>query len=83
MPCEHGQRDRRRRGVDHLALLDAGLPLAQFLGALALVAAEFGDQRDHAAVDARHQPIGFLSLVAARTSIPLAPRGKSAMSAPR
>jgi hypothetical protein len=47
------------------------------------MAAQFGDQRDRAAVDARLQPIGFLSLVAARTSIPLVPPGKSAMSAPR
>jgi hypothetical protein len=32
------QRDcRRRRGVEGLTLLDAGLPLAQFLGGLALV----------------------------------------------
>ena len=32
--------------------IDAGLPLLQFLGRLALVAAEFGDQRDHAGIDA-------------------------------
>jgi hypothetical protein len=42
-----------------------GLPLLQLLGGLALVAAEIGDQRDHAGVDARHQPIGFLSFVVA------------------
>jgi hypothetical protein len=34
----------------------------QFLGGLALVAAQFGDQRDHAGVDAGHQPIGSLPL---------------------
>jgi hypothetical protein len=45
-----------------LARLDTGLPLAQFFGSLALVAAEFSDQRDHAEVDAGHQPIGFLGL---------------------
>jgi len=38
----------RRRAL----LLDAGLPSAQFLGRLPLVAAQFGDQRDHAGVDA-------------------------------
>jgi hypothetical protein len=48
--------------VNPLVLLDAGSPLAQFLGRLALVGAEFGDQRDHAGGDAGHQPIGFLSL---------------------
>jgi len=42
-----------------------GLPLLQLLGGLALVAAEFGDQRDHPGVDAGHQPVGFLALVAA------------------
>jgi hypothetical protein len=40
-------------------VLDAGLPLLQFLGRLALVAAQFGDQRDHSGVDAGHQPIGL------------------------
>jgi hypothetical protein len=39
------------------------LPPLQFFGRLALVAVEFGEQRDHARVDARHQPIGFLALV--------------------
>ena len=43
--------------------IDAGLPLLQFLGRLALVAAEFGDQRDHAGIHAGHQPITFPSLV--------------------
>jgi hypothetical protein len=32
-------------------------------GRLALVAAEFGDQRDHAGVEADHQAVGFLALV--------------------
>jgi hypothetical protein len=36
--------------------MDTGLPLLQFLGGLALVAAQFGDQRDHPGIDARHQP---------------------------
>ena len=36
--------------------------MAKFLGRLALVAAEFGDQQDRARVDARHQPIGWLTL---------------------
>src|ERR1019366_8942652 len=40
------------RGIDHLTLLDAGPPLAQFFGGLPLMAAQFGDQRDHAGVDA-------------------------------
>ena len=44
--------------------------------------AQFGDQRDHAGVDAGHQPIGFLALVAACQQPP-APPGTSAMSAPR
>ena len=48
-----------------MTLLDAFLPLAQFLGGLALVPAEFRDQRDHAAVDAEHEPVGFLALVIA------------------
>src|ERR1035437_1082277 len=34
------------------------LPRLQFLGRLALVAAELRDQRDQAEVDARYQPIG-------------------------
>jgi hypothetical protein len=45
-----------------LALLDAGLSRAQFFGSLALVAAEFADQQDHAGIDAGHQPIGSLPL---------------------
>jgi hypothetical protein len=53
------QRDRRRRGVDHLSLLVVRPPLLQFLGGLALVAARIGDQRGHAGVDADYQPIGF------------------------
>jgi hypothetical protein len=44
----------------------AGLPPLQFLGRLPLVAAEFGDERDHAGVDAGHHPVGFLPLAAAR-----------------
>src|ERR1035437_6592695 len=76
------ERDRRRRCVGGLALLDAGLPLLQFLGDLALVAPHFGDQRDHAGVDGRHQDVGFLPLVVPASS-PLAPPGRSAMSAPR
>jgi hypothetical protein len=56
------QADGRRRGVDHLVLFVVRLPPLQFLGGLALVAAEFGDQRDHSGVDARHQPIGFFPL---------------------
>ena len=42
---------RCRRRVEALVLLDAGLPLLQFLGRLPLVAAEFGDQRDRPGVD--------------------------------
>jgi hypothetical protein len=54
------------RSVEGLALLAAGLPLAQFLGGLpGSWPRSFGDQRDHSGVDARHQPIGFLSLVVA------------------
>jgi hypothetical protein len=37
------QQDGGRRCLEVLALLDAGLPLAQFLGGLALVAAEFAN----------------------------------------
>ena len=44
-------------------LLDASLPLAQFLGGLPLVAAQLGDQRDHAGVDAGHEPIGSPAFV--------------------
>ena len=33
----------RRRRVEGLGLLDAGLPLLQFLGGLTLMAAQFGD----------------------------------------
>jgi hypothetical protein len=58
----HLQRPRCRRRVEALVLLDAGLPLLQFLGGLALVAAEFGDQRDYAGGDPRHQPFGLLAL---------------------
>jgi hypothetical protein len=58
--------DCRRRGGDHLALLDARLPLAHFLGSLPLVAAQFGDLRNHLGADPRHQPIGLLALVVAR-----------------
>src|ERR1035437_7808927 len=58
----HAQGDRRRRGVEGLALLDAGLPLLELLGGLALVAAQFGDQRDHSGVGAGHQPIGSFPL---------------------
>jgi hypothetical protein len=36
------------------------LPLAQFLGCPPLMAAQFGEQRDHAGVDADHQPIGLM-----------------------
>ena len=50
-------------------------------GAVSL-AAQFGDPRDHAGADARHEPVSFLAFVA-RTRSPLAPPGKSAMSAPR
>ena len=32
------------------------------LSSLPLMAAQFGDQRDHAGVDACHQPVGFLAL---------------------
>ena len=63
-------------------ILATGLPLAQFRGGLALVAAEFGDQRDHAGIDASHPLVGFLALVL-RTSNPLAPPGRSTMSALR
>ena len=48
--------------VEGLALLAAGLPPLQFPGSPPPVAAEFRDQRDHAGVDAGHQPIGFLAL---------------------
>jgi hypothetical protein len=58
------------------------LPLAQFPGVLPFVAAEFGEQRDHARVDAGHQPVGSFPLQS-RTSNPLAPPARSAMSAPR
>jgi len=34
------------------SILDAGLPLLELLGGLALVAAQFGDQREHARGDA-------------------------------
>jgi hypothetical protein len=46
------------------------------------VAAEFGDQRDHAGGDAGHQPIGSFPCRRAPAKL-LAPPGKSAMSAPR
>jgi hypothetical protein len=39
------------------------LPLLHFLGGLPLLAEQFGDQRDHAGVDAGHQPVGFLAFV--------------------
>jgi hypothetical protein len=58
--------DRCLRGVDHLALLHHRLPLGQLLGSLPLLAAELGDQRDHAGVDAGHQPIGLALVVAAQ-----------------
>jgi len=59
-----------------LALLDAGPPLLQFLGGLARVAAEFGDQRHQGAVDAGHQPIGVLPLVAPyRSGFEICPPG--------
>jgi hypothetical protein len=58
------------------------LPLAQFLGRLALVTPQLGYQRDHPGIDAGHQPVGFLALVVA-TNSPMAPPGRSAMSAPR
>src|ERR1035437_5151365 len=74
--------NRPRRGVDHLALLVVRLPLAQFLGSPPPTVAELSYQRDHAGVDADHQPLGFLALVAAPSN-PLAPPGRSAMSAPR
>jgi hypothetical protein len=64
-PCEHGQGNRRLRGIDYLALLVVRLPLAQLLGGLPLVAAEFRDQRGHAGVDADHQPSGFPAFLAA------------------
>ena len=35
----------------------SGPARGQFLGRLVLVGAQFADQRDHAGVDARHQPI--------------------------
>jgi hypothetical protein len=44
-------------------LVDVRIPLLQFLGRMALVAAQLGDQRDHAGVDAGHQLIGSLSPV--------------------
>jgi len=40
-----------------------GLPLLRFLGGLLLMAAQFGDPRDPAGVDAGHQPIGLFPLV--------------------
>jgi hypothetical protein len=48
MGQQHREGDRRRRRVEGLGLLDVRLPLAQFRGGLPLVAAQFGDQRDHA-----------------------------------
>ena len=63
-------------------LLAAVLPLAQFPDSLALVTAQFGCQRDHAGVDAGHQPIGFHSLTVAHQQ-PAGAAGKSAMSATR
>ena len=57
------------------------LPRLQFLGRLALVTAQSGEQRDHAGVDAGHQPIGFLPLVVAAED-PLAPAGSSAIVRP-
>jgi hypothetical protein len=56
------QGNRRRRGVDHVTLLDVRLPLARLLGGLPLAGAEFRDQRDHTGVDTDHQPIGLLPL---------------------
>ena len=41
-----------------------GMRLLQFLGGLPLVAAEFGDLRDHLGADPRHQSIGFFAFVA-------------------
>src|SRR5450759_512153 len=74
--ADHGQPDRRRRRVDHLALLGVRLPRLQFLGGLPLVPAELGGQRDHAGVDAGHQPIGVLPLVAAyRSGFEICPPG--------
>jgi len=72
----------RRRNVGGLALLDAGLPLAEFLGRLALVPAEFGEQRDYSEVDAGHQLIGSPALVVP-AQYPAGAAGRSAMSAPR
>ena len=43
-----------------------GLPLAQFLGGLLLVGAQYGEQRDYSRVNADHQSIGFLALVVAQ-----------------
>jgi hypothetical protein len=49
------QFDCRRRGVNHPTLLVVCLPLAEFLGRLPLLVAEFGDQRSHPGIDAGHQ----------------------------
>jgi hypothetical protein len=71
------------RSVEGLALLAAGLPLAQFLGGLpGSWPRSFGDQRDHSGVDARHQPIGRLAPAAAHRQPAGAP-GTLAISAPR
>ena len=43
--------------------IDVRFPLAQFLGSLTIMAAQFGEQRNHPRVDAGHQPITFPSLV--------------------
>jgi hypothetical protein len=42
---------------------DAEVPDKKFLGHLAPVAAQFGDQRNHAGVDAGHQPFRVLAFV--------------------
>jgi hypothetical protein len=59
-----------------------GLPLLQFLGRLPLMAAQFGDSEatpGSMRVTTRSASFPLQS----RTSIPLAPPGRSAMSAPR
>jgi hypothetical protein len=54
-----------RIAVQKASVIAAGLPLAEFLGGLALMAAEFGDQRDHAGGATGHQDVGFLPPVVA------------------
>ena len=65
LATDHDQGNRRLRGVEGLAFLVVRLPRLQFFGRLPIVAAEFGEQRDHGGVDAGHQDVGFLALVVA------------------